>query len=304
MYDIIIIGAGTAGMSAAIYGARAGKKVLMIESNNYGGQIIYSSQIDNYPAIKHISGFEFANVLYEQVVELGVEIIFEEAIEIITTEGFTKKVITDNSEYETKTIIIATGTTNRLLGLPREKEFIGLGISYCATCDGAFFRNKPVAIIGGGNTALEEAIELSEFCSQVYLIHRRGELRGEKALQDKLETIENVTYMLNSKVEELKGEQRISSIVVRNIETNENTEVHVNGVFVAIGKIPETKLVKSIIDCTKEGYIKASEDCKTSLEGIFVAGDCRTKDVRQLATAAADGAVAAIAAGGYISNLF
>jgi len=299
MYDIIIIGAGPAGLSAAIYGVRAGKSVLVLEADSYGGQIINTPEIENYPAIKHISGYDFATNLYEQAIELGAEIKFEKVLEI-KSEDHDKKVITDSNQYDAKSIILATGAKSRTLGLEREKELVGRGISYCATCDGGFFKGKEVAINGGGSTALEEALYLSSFCAKVYLIHRRASFRGEDKLLHSLQEKQNVEFVLNSSIKELVADNKIKGIIVRNIETGIEVTIPISGLFIAIGQIPENGIFANLINLDKGGYISATEDCKTNIEGIFVAGDTRTKRIRQLTTAAADGAVAALAASEYI----
>ena len=299
MYDIIIIGAGTAGLSAAIYGVRAGKSVLILEAESYGGQIINTPEIENYPAIKHISGYDFATNLYEQAIELGAEIKIEKVLEI-KSEDHGKKVITDSNQYEAKSIILATGAKSRTLGLEREKELVGRGISYCATCDGGFFKGKEVAINGGGSTALEEALYLSSFCAKVYLIHRRDSFRGEDRLLHSLQEKQNVEFVLNSSIKELIADNKIKGIIVKNIETGKELTIPISGLFIAIGQIPENGIFANLINLDKGGYISATEDCKTNIEGIFVAGDTRTKRIRQLTTAAADGAVAALAASEYI----
>ena len=299
MYDIIIIGAGTAGLSAAIYGVRAGKSVLILEAESYGGQIINTPEIENYPAIKHISGYDFATNLYEQAIELGAEIKIEKVLEI-KSEDHGKKVITDTNQYEAKSIILATGAKSRTLGLEREKELVGRGISYCATCDGGFFKGKEVAINGGGSTALEEALYLSSFCAKVYLIHRRDSFRGEDRLLHSLQEKQNVEFVLNSSIKELIADNKIKGIIVKNIETGKELTIPISGLFIAIGQIPENGIFANLINLDKGGYISATEDCKTNIEGIFVAGDTRTKRIRQLTTAAADGAVAALAASEYI----
>ena len=300
MYDIIIVGAGTAGLSAAIYSLRAGKNILLIESNTYGGQIITSPEVDNYPGIKHISGFAFAQNLYEQVADLGGKIIYEKVIGIKVNDN-DKCVITDKKEYPCKSIILATGAKKRPLGLEREKELIGAGISYCATCDGAFFKGKDVAVVGGGNTALEDVGFLAGYCNKVYLIHRRDSFRGEEKLVDKLHQKTNVEIILNSQVEKIIGEKKVEGIVLKNRVDQTANELKVNGLFIAIGQMPENDAFANVIELDKTGYIKASEDCKTNIAGVFTAGDCRTKTIRQLATAAADGAVAALAACEYIA---
>lgn len=299
MYDIIVVGAGTAGLSAAIYGVRAGKKVLVLEEKSYGGQIINTPEVENYPGIKNISGFEFATNLYEQAKELGAEIAYERVKQILDGED-KKQVITGEKTYEAKSVIIATGAKNRPLGLEGEKEFIGAGISYCATCDGMFFRGKDVAVVGGGNTALEDTTFLSNYCNKVYLIHRRDEFRGDEHSVNRLKQKENVEFVMESRVTELAGEGRLDAITVEHIPTGELRNISVAGLFVAIGQMPDNEAFRELIDVDVAGYICATEDCKTKVPGVFTAGDCRTKTVRQLTTAAADGAVAALAACEYI----
>jgi len=299
MTDIIIVGAGTAGLSAAIYGVRAGKSVLVFEGEVYGGQIINTPEIENYPGIKKISGYEFATALYEQATELGAQVKFEKVIGI-EDHGQEKTVITDQGSYPCKSIILATGAKNRPLGIAREVELVGAGISYCATCDGAFFRGKEVAVNGGGNTALEDALYLSNFCKKVYLIHRRDAFRGEEKQLQALKKKENVELVLNSTIKELLGEDRLSGVIVTDKISGLDREIAVDGLFVAIGQTPENMAFASQVELDEKGYISAQENCKTKSEGIFVAGDCRTKNVRQLATAASDGAIAALAACEYL----
>ncbi|MBQ3545107.1 MAG: thioredoxin-disulfide reductase [Lachnospiraceae bacterium] len=295
MYDIVIIGAGTAGLSAGIYGVRAGKKVLILEEKYYGGQIINTPHIANYPGIKNISGFEFATNLYEQAIELGVEIQYEKVIKIEDNNKI-KKVITEENSYDCKSIIIATGAKNRKLGVENEEKFTGAGVSYCATCDGAFFRGKDVAVVGGGNTALEDAGFLAEYCNKVYLIHRREEFRGEEKLVNILKEKSNVEFILNSTVSAIEGSDIVEGITVKNVISNEIRRIDVNGIFIAIGQAPDNTIFSEIINLDEKGYVIADETCKTNLEGIFTAGDCRTKKIRQLTTAASDGSVAALAA--------
>lgn len=299
MYDIIIIGAGTAGLSAAIYGLRAGKTVLVLEEKTYGGQIINTPEVENYPGIKNISGFEFATNLYEQAIALGAKVVYEKAEGIVNSVD-TKKVITSSKEYEGRSVIIATGAKNRPLGLTREKELIGAGVSYCATCDGAFFRGKDVAVVGGGNTALEDASFLSNYCNKVYLIHRRNEFRGENKLVEKLSAKDNVEFVMDSKVAALHGDTRLEAITVENVKTGASKSLEVSGIFVAIGQMPSNEAFGELIDLDDLGYVCATEDCTTKVDGIFTAGDCRTKAVRQLTTAAADGAVAGLRASEYV----
>ncbi|MBP5608776.1 MAG: thioredoxin-disulfide reductase [Lachnospiraceae bacterium] len=297
MTDIIIIGAGTAGLSAAIYALRAGKSVLLMEQLTYGGQIINTPEVENYPGIKSISGFDFAQGLYEQAEALGAELKYEQVTGI--EDGEVKKVKTSGGEYECKAIILATGAKNRPLGLDKETEFIGSGISYCATCDGAFFKGRVVAVNGGGNTALEDALFLSNYCKKVYLIHRRDEFRGEVKQVEKLKEKENIEFVLNSTITELLGESELKGVKVHDKVSGEDKDLELDGLFIAIGQMPENAAFAPLIELDKGGYIVAGEDCKTNVEGIFAAGDCRTKTVRQLTTAAADGAVAALAACAY-----
>lgn len=295
MYDIIIIGAGTAGMSAAIYGVRSGKRVLILEGTMYGGQIVNTPEIENYPGIKKVSGFDFATNLYEQALELGAEIVMDQVLGVSERDG-AYQIQGQNDKYIGKTVILATGSKNRTLGLEQEKELIGRGISYCATCDGAFFKDKIVAVIGGGNTALEDANFLSNYCKRVYLIHRRDIFRGEDKLVEQLKKKNNVEFVFNTVITKLNGDQQLDSIEIENVKTNLCGQVQVAGLFVAVGRIPENQVFQNVAALDEQGYIVASEDCKTETKGIFAAGDCRTKKVRQLATAAADGAVAALAA--------
>ena len=302
MHDIVIVGAGVAGLSAAIYGLRAGKSVLLFEEKTYGGQIINTPEIENYPGIKKVSGFEFATNLYEQATELGAEVKYEKVLGIIDNSD--KKIVkTDSGEYETKAVILATGAKNRPLGIDREKELIGAGVSYCATCDGAFFRGKDVAVVGGGNTALEDAQFLSNYCNKVYVIHRRDSFRGEIKHVEALKSKPNVKFILDSNVTKLIGEERLEAIEVGNKKTGDKREISVAGVFVAIGQMPDNEAFDELIATDDYGYIEAGEDCKTGTEGIYVAGDCRTKTVRQLTTAAADGAVAALPACEYLQSV-
>ena len=301
MYDIIIVGAGPAGLTAAIYARRASKKVLVLEAKNYGGQIINTLDIENYPVEAHISGFEFATKLYEQAKSLGAEIVFEKVTDIRINAG-EKEIVTPKNTYNAKAVILATGSENRKLGLPKEDELIGKGISYCATCDGAFFRKKNVAVVGGGNTALEDALYLSDIAEKVYLIHRRDEFRGEDSTVNQLKSRDNIEFVYNSTVSELISQDRLNSIEVTNT-SGEKRIIELDGLFVAIGRIPENQNFAKFINLDQAGYVISGENCMTNVDGLFVAGDNRTKEVRQLVTATADGAVAATAAVKYINNM-
>ncbi|MEE3468380.1 MAG: FAD-dependent oxidoreductase [Eubacterium sp.] len=299
MFDIVIIGAGTAGLSAAIYGTRAGKRVLVLEQTTYGGQIVNTPDIENYPGIAHISGFEFAKGLYDQAMELGATYKAEKVIGI-EDQGEVKLVRTTEREYRVKAVIIATGAKNRPLGLDREQELVGAGVSYCATCDGAFFRQMDVAVVGGGNTALEDAAFLSNYCNTVYVIHRRKEFRGDEKDVAVLREKKNVKFVLDSVVVGMLGFGMLEGILVKNVKTEKTQEIKVSGLFIAIGQQPDNQAFADLVTLDEQGYIVADESCETGVDGIYAAGDCRTKTVRQLTTAAADGAVAALAAAKYI----
>ena len=302
MFDLIIVGAGTAGLSAAIYGVRAGKSVLVLEGAAYGGQIINTPEIENYPGIKKISGFEFATNLYNQAKELGAEIRFEKVLSVQEKNGH-KIVVTKDKEYEAKAVILATGAKNRNLGIEKEQELVGKGVSYCATCDGMFYRGKVVAVNGGGNTAVEDSTFLSEYVEKVYVIHRRDSFRADKAEVDRLVAKKNVELVLNSTIKALESDASgLTGILVVDKDGKER-RIQVDGLFVAIGQAPDNEAFRNEVDLDSKGYISAGEDCSTKTAGIFTAGDCRTKAVRQLATAASDGAVAALAAVNYINGL-
>ncbi len=302
MYDIIIIGAGPAGLSAAVYGQRGGKNTLILDGKGYGGQIINTPEVENYPGIKSVSGFQLASQMYEQAVDLGAEVIFEKA-ETVEDCGSVKVVRTQNRQYEAKAVIFATGAKNRPLGLDREAQLTGAGVSYCAACDGAFFRGRDVAVVGGGNTALEDAEVLSGIANKVYLIHRRDTFRGDLANVKRLQLKDNIEFLLDTVPVELTGEHMVEGLRVRNVKTEEEQQLDVSGVFVAIGQMPDNKAFENVVPLDRTGYIEAGESCRTERAGIFTAGDCRTKKVRQLATAAADGAVAALAAIEYINGM-
>ena len=300
MTDIIIIGAGPAGLTATIYARRASKSVLVLEAKGYGGQIINTPHIENYPVAAHISGFDFATKVYEQAKALGAEFKFEKALEI-RDNGETKTVVTPKNEYEARAVIIATGSENRKLGVEGEDRLVGRGISYCATCDGAFFRKKNVAVVGGGNTALEDALYMADIADKVYLIHRRDSFRGEEATAEKLRQRDNTELVLNSQVTKLNAEKRLQSVEVTDKQGNTRT-LEVSGLFVAVGRIPENKSFENLIELDGAGYAVSAENCHTKTPGVFVAGDNRQKEVRQLVTAASDGAVAATEAVKYLNE--
>lgn len=287
MYDLIIVGAGPAGLTAALYALRANKKVLLLESKCYGGQIINAYKIENYPGIIDISGFEYATNLYNQVKKLGLEM----RIETVTHIDSDKTVITNKDKYKAKAIILATGCENRKLELENEDKFIGKGISYCATCDGNFYKNKIVAVVGGGNVALEDALYLSNLAHKVYLIHRNEIFKGENKYLEELKLKDNVEILLNSKIKKINGNDKLESI---DIENNSNIKnILIDGLFVAIGEKPKNEIFSNIINLDKNGYIISEDGVHTNANGIYVAGDARNKNLRQLTTAVADGSIAA-----------
>ncbi len=300
-YDIVIVGAGPAGLTAAIYARRAAKSVLVLEAKAWGGQIINTPDIENYPAAPHISGADFANALYEQAVGLGAELRLEKVVGVEDL-GKRKRVRSTAAEYEAGAVILATGSENRKLGVEREAELTGKGVSYCATCDGNFFRRRDVAVVGGGNTALEDALYLSELVNKVYLIHRRDAFRGEEAAVAALREKENVEFVLNSTVTALLGDKRLSGVEVMDKLTGEKRVLELKGLFVAVGRVPENECFRELIEVDESGCAVAGESCRTKVPGVFVAGDVRTKELRQLVTAAADGAAAATAAINYLNG--
>ncbi len=288
-YDCVIIGGGIAGLTAAIYTARAGLSTLIIERSQVGGQIVNSLDVENYPGYKSINGYDLISNIKSQVIDLGVKIIDDEV-----TKLETDKVITKNNEFIFKTAIIASGLERRTLGF--EKPYIGKGVSYCATCDGAFFRNKEVAVLGGGNTALDDALYLSNIATKVYLIHRRNEFRGNDGTLNKIKSKDNIELVLNRTIASINGEDTLSSITLDNGE-----ELNISGLFIAIGLIPDTEYIGDLLKKDDNGFVD-SDDTTTNLPNIFVAGDVRTKNVRQLITAASDGAIAATNCINYINS--
>lgn len=287
MYDIIIVGAGPAGLTAALYAGRANKKILVLEAKAYGGQIVSAHEVSNYPGIQSISGIDYATNLYNQVVDLGVEVKFETVLSITDD----KEVITNKEKYQAKAIILATGAENRKLRIENEEELVGKGVSYCATCDGNFYKGKDVAVVGGGNSALEDALYLSDIVSKVYLIHRRDEFRGEAKLISDIKKKDNIELILNSNVTKINGTDKVESIIVN----NEN-EIKVDGLFIAVGQEPKNIIFKDVIDVDDKGYIIAIDEVHTNKKGIYVAGDAREKLLRQLTTAVSDGSIAATVA--------
>lgn len=302
MYDIIIIGGGAAGLTAALYSLRAGKSVLVLERESFGGQITASPRVENYPGIPAVSGSAFADALLEQVLSLGGEIELEE-VKAVTADGKYKAVQAGNKSYVCKGLIIATGVRHRRLGAPGEDVLAGNGVSYCAVCDGAFFKDKEVAVVGGGDTALQSALFLSAVCSRVHLVHRRTAFRAEAALVRRVEAAENVRLLTPYTVRRLCGTTELEGIELTPADGGETLSLPVEGLFVAVGQLPDNELFSGLVRLDEAGYVAAGEDCCTSAPGIFAAGDCRTKRVRQLTTAAADGAVAALAACGYADGL-
>lgn len=297
MYDIIVVGGGPAGLTAATYARRAGKSVLVTEKNAFGGQITWSPKVENFPSVVSISGTELGDRLLEQAMEQGADAELEEVVSVSAGEVKTVK-CQSGAEFQARAVIIAAGAKPRMLGLPREEELIGSGVGFCAVCDGAFYKGRPVAVNGGGNSALQDALLLAETCSRVYLIHRRDSFRGEARLVDALRAKENVDFVMNASVVELLGESELTGIVVE--QQGQRWEIAVEGLFVAVGHQPDVNLFENLIELDKGGYALSGEDCLTGTPGIFVAGDCRSKSVRQLTTAMADGSVAALAACAYL----
>ena len=302
MHDIIIIGGGPAGLTAAVYARRAGKSVLVIEKETFGGQITFSPKVENIPGFVSLTGNEFAEKLVEQALEQGAEVEMAEVLEV-RDNGATKTVVTDGDSFEGKAVIIATGARHRLLGLEGEEALIGEGISFCAVCDGAFYEGKTVGVVGGGNSALQEALLLSELADKVYVVQNLDELTGEVSLREQLYAKENVEILLGTIVKELHGEGELCGITVSRVADGEEDTLALDGLFIAIGLVPQNEPFASLVTLDGRGYVDAGEDCTTKTPGIFVAGDCRKKAVRQVTTATGDGAVAAIAACRYIDSL-
>ena len=301
MYDTIIIGAGPAGMTAALYAARSNLKVALIEGGLPGGQMNNTSDIENYPGYANISGPELSEKMFEPLENLGVEHLYG-FVENIENHGDVKKVITDNEEFETRTVIVATGSKHRLLGVPGEEELNSRGVSYCAVCDGAFFRDQDLLVVGGGDSAVEEAIFLTQFAKSVTIVHRRDELRAQKVLQDRAFANEKINFIWDSVVKEIKGENRVESVVIENVKTNQVTEHAFGGVFIYVGLDPVSEFTKDLQIQDASGWIVTDDHMKTSVAGVFAVGDVRQKDLRQVTTAVGDGAIAGQEAYKYITE--
>ncbi len=294
MYDIIIVGGGPAGLTAATYACRAGKTALVIEKNAFGGQITWSPRVENFPSYVSVSGTELGDKLLEQAMEQGADVELEEVVAVRDGGEYKTVVCESGAEFEGRALIIAAGARPRTLGLAREEELTGSGVCFCAVCDGAFYSGKPVAVNGGGNSALQDAVLLSEKCSKVYLIHRRDSFRGESKLVDVLKKKSNVEFVLNASVTKLLGEDELTGIMVE--QDGRERQIDISGLFVAIGHRPDLGVFSEFAELDGAGYADSDESCLTKTPGVFVAGDCRKKTVRQLTTAAADGSVAALAA--------
>ena len=299
MYDIIVVGGGPAGLTAATYARRAGKSVLVTEKNAFGGQITWSPKVENFPSVVSISGTELGDRLLEQAMEQGADAELEEVVSVSAGEVKTVK-CQSGAEFQARAVIIAAGAKPRMLGLPREEELIGSGVGFCAVCDGAFYKGRPVAVNGGGNSALQDALLLAETCSRVYLIHRRDSFRGEARLVDALRAKENVDFVMNASVVELLGESELTGIVVE--QQGQRWEIAVEGLFVAVGHQPDVNLFENLIELDKGGYIVAGENTATNIPGVYAVGDVRTKLLRQVVTAVADGAMAVHMAEEYLAG--
>ena len=297
MYDLIVIGSGPAGLTAAVYGKRAGLDLLVLEKNPMsGGQVLNTYEVDNYLGMPGMDGFDMGTRFREHADKLGVEFMEATALSLEDRGGH-KLIRTDQGELEAKTVILATGAVHAMLGAPGEERLGGRGVSYCATCDGAFFRGRTVAVVGGGDVALEDAIYLARTSEKVYLIHRRDELRGAMVLQQELKGLPNVEILYSHVVEEILGEDTVEAVTLKDCRTEETFRLPVDGVFVAVGIRPQTELVRGLAACDEGGYVLAGEDCATDVPGLFVAGDVRRMPLRQIVTAVADGANAAVSAG-------
>lgn len=299
---IIIVGAGPAGITCAIYARRYGVEVTVFEKLYEGGQVCTTPEVENYPAVPKVDGYTLANLMKTQAEELGTEFINEE-VTGLALKGRVKTVNVGDKTYECDAVILATGASRRKLDVTGEAKFTGRGVSYCATCDGSFFKDKVVAVVGGGNTSLEDAIFLAGVCEKVYIIHRRDEFRAMPYLTNIVEKTENIEILYDAVVEEICGDRKVDTIKVKSTKTDEIKDYSVDGVFVAVGTLPENELYKDYLNLDEFGYVEAGEDCKTNIEGVYIAGDCRKKSLRQIVTATADGAVSAFEATSYIRSL-
>ena len=300
MYDLIVVGSGPAGLTAAIYARRAEKSVLVIEKETFGGEITHSPKVENYPGFNELSGNELAEKLLEQTMALGAEIEMDTITAVEGQGPFTLR--GENADYEAKTLIIASGSKHRRLGVPGEEELTGSGVSYCAVCDGPFYKGRTVAIVGGGNSALQQAVMMSEYCEKVTIVQNLDFLTGEKKLQDILAARNNVEVILGVTVDHLEGEEELSAVVLNRTADGEKLTIRPDGLFVAIGQAPENEPFRTVCDLNEYGYIMADESCTTKTPGVYAAGDCRTKAIRQIVTATGDGAVAALAACRYLEQ--
>ena len=290
MYDIIIIGSGPAGLSAAIYAQRACLDTIVIEKNGIsGGQVLNTWEVDNYPGFPGVTGFELSRQFREHANKLGARVVQDEVVQV-ELSGNVKKVVCEEETYEARCVILASGAHHRTLEVPGEEELRGAGVSYCATCDGAFFRGRTVAVVGGGDAALEDAIFLARMCEKVYIVHRRDKLRGAKRLQERLQALENIEFVLNSETVAIEGNAQVEALRLRQTKTGEERRLDVDGVFIAVGIAPESELYAGQLELDEQGYIRADESGQTSVPGVFAAGDVRTKALRQILTAASDGA--------------
>lgn len=301
-YDLIIIGSGPAGLSAAIYGERAKLSNIMIEKSGFsGGQVLTTYEVDNYPGLPGISGIDLSMKMREHADKLGANFIAAEVTEIVN-EGKIKRVITDQGEYQSKAVILATGASYAKLDIEGEEKLKGMGVSYCATCDGAFFRNKTVAVVGGGDVAVEDAIFLARFCEKVYLVHRRAQLRAAMVLQEALFSLPNVEILWDRVATRIIGDEQVEGILIQNVKDKSETQISLQGVFIAVGINPNSESFQTTVACDTQGYIMANESCQTNIDGIFAAGDVRTKQLRQIVTAISDGANAITSAQNYFNQ--
>jgi len=301
-YDVIIIGGGPAGLTAGLYASRARLRTLLIENGLFGGQMMTTETIDNYPGFPEgVTGEELSRLMEEQAKRFGTETINEEVVEVVM-EGAQKRVRTAESTYSSKTLIICTGTEYRKLGIPGEKEFAGKGVSYCATCDGAFFKDSQIVVVGGGDSALTEALFLTKFVKELTIIHRRDALRATKIYQERAMANPKIKFLWNSVLLEIKGDDVVRAVAVRNVKTGEVKEFPTDGAFLFVGLLPRTQFLKGLVEMDEAGYILTNDDCETSVKGIFAAGDCRKKLLRQVSTSVGDGATAAFAAEKYLEE--